>query len=113
MEVEKDKVKKKLVKPLISEKELKTVFGMVEVLLNINTELLSGINQVISKFHYESMIGSVFLSNVEYLRAYVQFVNNYSSGLETIAKWRKDSRPISAILKKIDSAPEHSGLNIE
>ncbi|MDP2438845.1 MAG: hypothetical protein Q8P67_24130 [archaeon] len=95
----------------VTENQVKTVFGCVEVLYNINNELFGQLSLVLAQMHHDTCIGSIFLASVEYLRSYIQFVNNYNTALDVIRGWRSDDAS-QQILVRLDAATRGGSLEM-
>jgi len=73
----------------LNENLLKTIFNNAEVIYNINSNLLAKLEQRWNAWDYEQKLGDVFLSTMEFLKCYNQYVNHYNRSLDTLAECAK------------------------
>eukprot|EP00026_Physarum_polycephalum_P002195 Phypoly_transcript_02200.p1 GENE.Phypoly_transcript_02200~~Phypoly_transcript_02200.p1 ORF type:complete len:905 (+),score=146.21 Phypoly_transcript_02200:115-2829(+) len=73
----------------LNENLLKTIFNNAEVIYNINSNLLAKLEQRWNTWNYEQKLGDVFLSTMEFLKCYNQYVNHYNRSLDTLAECAK------------------------
>eukprot|EP01102_Stenamoeba_stenopodia_P006184 TRINITY_DN16_c0_g2_i3.p1 TRINITY_DN16_c0_g2~~TRINITY_DN16_c0_g2_i3.p1 ORF type:complete len:1198 (-),score=204.75 TRINITY_DN16_c0_g2_i3:685-4278(-) len=71
-------------KPIITAKELRYIFSDLEVILNVNSRLLSALTPRVHKWSEKQTIGDIFLKMTGFLKVYTQFVKDYNSALATI-----------------------------
>lgn len=74
---------------ILNENLLKTIFNNAEVICNINSNLLAKLEQRWQAWNYSSKIGDVFLSTMEFLKCYNQYVNHYNRSVSTLAECAK------------------------
>jgi hypothetical protein len=73
----------------LNDNMLKTIFSNIEVILNINSILLKKLQQRGDNWHVDQKIGDVFLSMLEFLKCYNQYVNHYNKSIDTLAECAK------------------------
>jgi breakpoint cluster region protein len=62
------------------------IFSNVEVIRNLHTKLLERLREAMSEWGPASTIGDVFLKDVEWIKLYKYYVNNFENARETLGK---------------------------
>jgi len=75
----------------LNENLLKTIFNNAEVIFNINSNLVTKLEHRWASWNYYQKIGDVFLSTIEFLKCYNQYVNHYNRSLDALAECGKIS----------------------
>jgi hypothetical protein len=78
--------------------QLPDVFGNIELILSVNTELFDKLEKCLKSYPEGSSgaqitgFGEIFESSSRLLVCYHQFCSNHSHALEVVAQWRKHSK---------------------
>jgi len=79
-------------KPIVTKEEVETLFSNVELILNVNQELLTQLQQKMATWTDTTIIGDVFLATAPYLKSYTQYCNNYPKAMAMYNK-KKTTHP--------------------
>lgn len=77
---------------LISQEDVKFIFGGIDSISAINNTLMNDIESVLDKWTPYSVLGSCFTTMGVYLKAYTDYVKNFDFGLQRICQCGKDSK---------------------
>lgn len=96
---------------ILSNDQFVHIFSNLDVIRNFNTILLKDLEQIISNWTSNSLLGGVFLQMADFLKLYTTYINNYTSALQTIS-FCKQSSVFTALLEKCESSPRCEALNL-
>eukprot|EP01102_Stenamoeba_stenopodia_P005953 TRINITY_DN1665_c0_g6_i1.p1 TRINITY_DN1665_c0_g6~~TRINITY_DN1665_c0_g6_i1.p1 ORF type:complete len:1297 (+),score=336.71 TRINITY_DN1665_c0_g6_i1:314-4204(+) len=100
-------------KPMINQTELKTIFSNIEVIYNYNSVLLEGLENRLKNWSATQRIGDIFIKMTDYLRCYVEYVNNYQHALDLLNKLRKERPALHNFLRKQETSKECRSLPLD
>jgi len=91
---------------------VKAMFNQVEVIVGYNEKISAELQERVSKWVWTSQLGDMFLEMMDFLKTYIQFVNNYNYALQTLDKLKKIPEFV-AWLSKTERKPELNGNTLE
>jgi hypothetical protein len=89
----------KLYDPLLAEatqsrslnpEDVKKIFSQIKVIVGVNESLLAQLQTQIRKWNIEQCLGQIFINMTEFLKVYIQYVNNFDNALKVIEKVRNN-----------------------
>jgi hypothetical protein len=78
-------------KPLIAEADIKTIFGSVEIIYNINLVLIERLNMKMRRWTSKQTLGDVFIYMADWLKIYTDYINNYDKSQSTLLRCKEES----------------------
>jgi len=100
-------------KPMVNQTELKTIFSNIEVIYNYNSVLLEGLENRLKSWSSSQRIGDIFIRMTDYLRCYVEYVNNYQHALDLLNRLRKERPGLHNFLRKQETSKECRSLPLD
>eukprot|EP01103_Thecamoeba_quadrilineata_P012938 TRINITY_DN3461_c0_g3_i1.p1 TRINITY_DN3461_c0_g3~~TRINITY_DN3461_c0_g3_i1.p1 ORF type:complete len:1135 (+),score=225.33 TRINITY_DN3461_c0_g3_i1:436-3405(+) len=100
-------------KPFISSENVRVIFSCVEIIYNYNSMLLEAINERMKCWHPSQKIGDIFLKMIDFLKSYVDYVNNYDIATQTLLSCRKSSVRLCQFLASVTRLPQCQNLELE
>jgi len=94
---------------LCSDKEISGIFGNIEALLTVHTEMLHQLEIIEGKCPEFDGLGEVFLTMAPFFKAYGDYVNNFQNGVKTLLECREKDR-FAAFIGEIYA--EHQKKNV-
>jgi hypothetical protein len=76
-------------KKIISLEDIKNIFSQIKVITAYNTAFLNELKHLLSKWNYFQCLGPTILTMTEFLKVYIQYVNNFDNALKTIHRCMK------------------------
>ena len=70
--------------PILSQQQIRDIFGGLEVILGYNEVLLGMLRQTMQEWSEDNRIGHIFLKIAMFLKSYVSYVQNYEKAMETL-----------------------------
>merc|ERR1712159_270641 len=74
------------VQPILSQEEIKSIFSTIEVILSLNSKLLSELQKLWKQWPQNQGIGEVFLEMAPYVRLYGQYIDNFEISVTTLSE---------------------------
>jgi hypothetical protein len=78
-------------KPLISEADIKIIFGSIEIIYNVNLLLIERLNMKMRRWTSKQTLGEVFIYMADWLKIYTDYINNYDKSQSTLLRCKEDS----------------------
>jgi len=97
--------------PGIKKEAVKALFSQLEVIYLYNQKFSDLLHEKVSKWKWTQQLGELFLEMVDFLKAYVHYVNNYNASLDTLKQFQTIPEFV-AWLEKAESRPECNGSTI-
>jgi len=72
--------------PGITKEDIRDIFSQIEVICNYNQNIALKLQERIEKWHWTQQLGDIFLEMMDFLKVYIQYVNNYNVSLEKLEK---------------------------
>jgi len=82
---------------LCTDKEVMTIFGNVEALLTVHSEMLHQLEIIQGRCPQYDGLGEVFLTMAPFFKAYGDYVNNFQNGVNTLLECKEKDRFASFI----------------
>ena len=99
---------------ILTGEEIKLLFSNVEIILNFNKILLETLDQRIKVWNPEtSLLGDFFMKVTDFLRIYVDYVNNFDLAINFITSQKQSNKALKQFLTKTERLPACRGLTIE
>lgn len=83
------------------------------MILNFNKILLEGIEQRLRNWSDEQALGDIFIKLTDFLRIYVDYVNNFEHSVALTDKLKKKNQEFDKFLIKAEKIPACRGLTFE
>ena len=83
------------------------------MILNFNKILLEGIEQRLRNWSDEQALGDIFIKLTDFLRIYVDYVNNFDNAISLATKLKKKNPEFTKFLLKAEKIPACRGLSFE
>ena len=103
-------------KPEICSKEdIKVLFSNIEMILNFNKILFEGIQQRLRNWSDEQLLGDIFMKLTDFLRIYVDYVNNFDNAMRLVGNFKKTTpnKEFIKFITKTERLPACKGLSLE
>lgn len=78
-------------KPLITESDIKVIFGSVEIIYNVNMVLIEKLNVKMRRWTTKQTLGDVFLYMADWLKIYTDYINHYDKSQNTLLRCKEDN----------------------
>eukprot|EP00947_MAST-08B_sp_MAST-8B-sp1_P004845 g4845.t1 len=104
---------------IISETELRTIFGGVETIIAVVTRFVTELKGRVAKWSDAQVVGDVWASLAPFFRVYTEYVRNFGASRDLLKRLRKERPRLDALIKqqeKDDKCKATTGganLNIE
>eukprot|EP01119_Soliformovum_irregulare_P021238 TRINITY_DN7030_c0_g1_i1.p1 TRINITY_DN7030_c0_g1~~TRINITY_DN7030_c0_g1_i1.p1 ORF type:complete len:772 (-),score=249.29 TRINITY_DN7030_c0_g1_i1:38-2353(-) len=76
-------------KPIIDQENLNNIFSDIEMILNLNTKLLTDLSPIVKNWSPRARLGKIFLNIADFLKIYSKYISNFNNSLETLEKCKK------------------------
>lgn len=88
-------------RPVISEKELKTMFFKIDELYEVHTEFLKALKEKFVQDAHDIFIGGPFEELAKHIHIYGAFLHNYGQAIDTVKKCGENNVQFKEIVSKI------------
>jgi hypothetical protein len=78
-------------KPLVSEADIRVIFGSVEIIYNINMVLIEKLNMKMRRWTSKQTLGDVFIYMADWLKIYTDYINNYDKSQSALLRCKEDN----------------------
>ena len=78
-------------KPLLSESDIKVIFGSIEIIYNVNMVLLELLSAKMRNWSSKQTIGDVFVYMADWFKVYTDYINNYDHSQSTLLRCKEES----------------------
>eukprot|EP01119_Soliformovum_irregulare_P021308 TRINITY_DN7070_c1_g1_i1.p1 TRINITY_DN7070_c1_g1~~TRINITY_DN7070_c1_g1_i1.p1 ORF type:complete len:412 (-),score=88.04 TRINITY_DN7070_c1_g1_i1:341-1576(-) len=95
----------------LTKEDVRKLFSETRVILSYNENFLLQVEERVSSWSWTQQLGDVFVGMLDWLKAYVQYVNNYNVALETLEKLQSNLQ-FQEWLKNVESDPVVGGNTI-
>lgn len=92
-------------KPLLSEADIKTIFGSIEIIYNVNMVLLELLSAKMRNWSSKQTIGDVFVYMADWFRVYTDYINNYDQSQSTLLRCKEESPRFAQFLYERSMEP--------
>lgn len=92
-------------KPLLSEADIKTIFGSIELIYNVNMVLLELLSAKMRNWTSRQTIGDVFVYMADWFRVYTDYINNYDQSQSTLLRCKEESPRFAQFLYERSMEP--------
>lgn len=110
--------------PILSEEEIRTVFGPVEILLEVHSPLVRSLEQVYEECawalrhglpppHVSARMAQAFCDAVPAFNVYTAYCNNYSKALSALSRLATPGSRFAAFLRASRQNPACRGLDLQ
>lgn len=97
---------------VITAEERKALFSEIEVILGLNSSLLSELEERMAQWSFDQCLGDIFKQFTSFLKVYTSYINNFDNSITTLAKLKQSNANFSAYLSYAESRKECNGLQI-
>ena len=73
----------------MTQTEMKTIFGSIEVIRNYNAFFLERLQERVQNWQESDCVGDLFLQVAQWLKTYSAYINNYDAALNLLSKVSK------------------------
>jgi len=98
--------------PDLKKEDVKLLFSQIEVIMLYNEKIAVSFEDRISNWEWRTPLGDLFLDMMDFLKTYINYVNNYNTALATIQRL-KEIPEFTAWLNKTEKRPECNNNNLE
>ena len=92
-------------KPLLSEADIRTIFGSIEIIYNVNMVLLELLSAKMRNWSSRQTIGDVFVYMADWFRVYTDYINNYDQSQSTLLRCKEESPRFAQFLYERSMEP--------
>jgi len=86
--------------------DVKAIFSQIEVILKYNEDFLKQLDSRVSAWEWRQQLGDLFLGMIDFLKIYIQFVNNYNTSMDKIAYLKEKEPEFIPWIEKTKMIPE-------
>jgi len=96
----------------ITQLDVKAIFSQIEVILKYNDEFLKQLESRVSAWEWRQQLGDLFLGMIDFLKIYIQFVNNYNTSMDKIAYLKEKEPEFIPWIEKTKMIPEVKNMDL-
>lgn len=78
-------------KPLISETDIKIIFGSIDLIYNVNIVLMEKLSAKVRLWNSKQTLGDVFVYMADWFKVYTDYINNYDQAQSTLLRCKEES----------------------
>lgn len=97
---------------IISAANIQSLFADSETLLALSSLLLNDLSNRLDKWNSHQMLGDIFISFTNQLRAYTNFLNNYPVTLQTLERCREQNPQFRSFLGRHENRPNTKMMSL-
>ena len=95
----------------VSDADLRTIFGDVEVIKNFGEAILEKFEDTVGTWDSEqSLLGPTFLEFAAYLKVYAGYINGFNDAIDCVGRLEQTSPPFAAFLEEQRDVTDGHGL---
>eukprot|EP01133_Synstelium_polycarpum_P019003 gene19003-22747_t len=97
--------------PPLTVEQVHSIFSEILTIYNYNSHFLTTLEERMKSNNSSLVLGDLFISITDFLKSYSVYINNYSKGLATLEKVRKNSN-IEALFQSFQENPLCGNLDL-
>lgn len=100
-------------KPIVKEEVLDGIFSNLELIVNVNVQLLDGLEQRLGNWSNQQCVGDVFMTLAPFLKSYTQYCNRFEESNEVLHRTLEGNSKFKRFVKKGVKNARCKGLDLE
>ena len=100
-------------KPVIKQEVLDGIFANLELMVNVNVQLLAGLEERLGNWSPTQCVGDVFMTIAPFLKSYTQYCNQFEESNALLHRELDDNSKFKKFVKKGVKDARCKGLDLE
>lgn len=100
-------------KPIVKEEVLEGIFLNLELIVNVNVQLLDGLEQRLGNWSNQQCVGDVFMTLAPFLKSYAQYCNRFEESNQVLHNTLEGNSKFKRFVKKGVKNARCKGLDLE